>query len=231
MKASLADRAVMDSKIARIAAVSQLSDLDDTFSIVELDITDQKKQAADGQRNRHQHTSLKLSCPTQWNPTLVMIESIVNMHSEVQNSLKKIGHAELCLYATELDMLKDLMKFLKEFKSLTELVSSNGPNLSLVSRMELKIRRLCKIYATDDDWLKEIKRKVAANVGKRLSSNDAASIQRILDPDTKRLIDKETSVGLLKEAVKKCYDRGIRTTAGTEGKAIYAWTHILHYCM
>jgi len=37
---------------------------------------------------------LKLSCPTQWNSSLVMVESIVDLFKPVQNALKKIGHED-----------------------------------------------------------------------------------------------------------------------------------------
>jgi len=56
-------------------------------------------------RSDHHDTTLKLSCPTTWNSTLTMIESIADLYNEVQNALKKIGHAELCLHAEEIDYL------------------------------------------------------------------------------------------------------------------------------
>ena len=78
---------------------------------------------------------------------------MVDLYTEVQNALKKIGHAELCFRADEVDMLKDLVRFLKEFETLTELVIASGPNLSVVSLMELKIRKICKLRSTDDCFL------------------------------------------------------------------------------
>ena len=64
----------MDRLIARISAVSQLGDLNDTFPVVDNDDVkedDQRPSAA-----VHQHTTLKLSFPTRWNSSLVMIESL-----------------------------------------------------------------------------------------------------------------------------------------------------------
>jgi len=104
---------------------------------------------------------------------------------------------------------RSIISFLKEFKLLTELVNASGPTLSFISLLELKIRKMCKINPTDDDWLKEVKTNVAANVGKRIASNEAAKIQRVLDPGTKELVPKETAVGLLEAAVQKCRERGI----------------------
>jgi len=202
--AATADRAEVEKLIARVSAVSELHELDDTFPVADeaTDVDPPKENV----RRDHQHTTLKLSCPTRWNSSLTMIESIVDLQAEVQNSLKRIGHAELCIHAQELDMLQQLVKFLKEFETFTDLVSTAGPTLSLVS---LKIRKMCKISPSDDAWMKEVKRKIIANVGRRLTSNEAAKVQRILDPDTKGLVATDIATALLRVAVDKCCDRGI----------------------
>ena len=49
--------------------------------------------------------------------------------------------------------------FLKEFEIFTDLVSSAGPTLSLMSLMELMIMKMCKILPNDDKWLKAVKNK------------------------------------------------------------------------
>ena len=117
----------------------------------------------------------------------------------------------------ELDMLKQLVHFLKEFETFTELVGASGPTLSLVALMELKIRKMCKVNSTDESWMKEVKTKIAANVSRRLTSNEAAKIQRVLDPDTKALVATNAAVLLLQEAVTKCSDRGIITLPTNQG--------------
>lgn len=43
--------------------------------------------------------------------------------------------------------------------------------------MELKIRKMCKVNSKDESWMKEVKSKIAANVSRRLTSNEAAKIQ------------------------------------------------------
>jgi len=55
-----------------------------------------------------------------------MVESIVDLHGEVHNAFKRLGHAELCLHAEETDMLKELVMFLKEFEGFTDLISTSG---------------------------------------------------------------------------------------------------------
>jgi len=66
--------------------------------------------------------------------------------------------------------------------------------------------------------LKEIETKIAANMGRRLILNEAAKAQRILDPDTKGLVDKETATRVLKEAVKKCRDQEILNSTEEQSK-------------
>lgn len=76
---------------------------------------------------------------------------------------------------------------------------------------------------TDDDWLKEIKTKIAANVGRRLVSNNAAKIQRILDPDTKSIVEKNTAATLLLDAIQKCCDRGVLSMQQPQGIVVFAF--------
>lgn len=225
--ASAADRVEVDRLTARIAAATKIQELDDTFPVVDNEDAGEDSNFDAKQSRGRQHTTLKLSCPTRWNSSLVMIESIRDLHSEVQNALKKIGHAELCIHAEELDMLKQLASFLKEFETFTDLVSSAGPTLSLISLMELKIRKMCKILPNDDAWLKAVKNKVAANVGRRLKSNEAAKIQRILDPDTKGIVARDTAAALLLEAATKCSERGIISLEDEPGMILLK-TKILH---
>jgi len=218
--AATADRTAMDRLNERISAVFEVDELDETYPVVD---NEDSGDNDDNQRRVHQHTTLKLSCPTRWNSTLVMLESINDLYNEVQNALKKIGHVELCLHADEIDMVKQLVTFLKEFQLLTELVSTSGPTLSFVSLAELKIRKVCKVNPTDDDWLKEIKTKIAANVGRRLVSNNAAKIQRILDPDTKSIVEKNTAATLLLDAIQKCCDRGVLSMQQPQGIVVFAF--------
>lgn len=216
------DRTELDKLRTRISATSEVVELDDTYPIVDHgNVADAGDHVANEHGlHQHQHATLKMSCPTRWNSVLVMIDSILDLQSEVQNALKQVGHAELCLHASEIDMLKQLAQFLKEFESLTELVSTSGPNLSLISLMELKIRKMCKRNPTDEDWLTAVKSKISANVGRRLTSNDAAKVQRILDPGTKGLVSKDVSAAILRDAVKKCSDRGILPQADHTGSKL-----------
>jgi len=100
---------------------------------------------------------------------------------------------------------------------------------ALVSLMELKIRKMCTIYPSDDAWMKEVKRKISSNVGRRLTSNEAAKVQRILDPDTKGLMDTDTATALLRAAVDKCRNRGILTLGERQGIKKTIFVEVLYY--
>jgi len=82
---STADSAEVDKLFARISAVSEVAELDN-FPVVEYD--EQESLLSPQHENReveHRHTTLKLSCPTRWNSTLAMVESI-DLQGEVQNA-------------------------------------------------------------------------------------------------------------------------------------------------
>ena len=122
---STADSAEVDKLFARISAVSEVAELDN-FPVVEYD--EQGSQLSPQGENRQverRHSTLKLSYPTRWNSTLAMVESI-DLQGEVHSSFKRLGHAELCLHAEETDMLKELVRFLKEFEGFTDLISTSG---------------------------------------------------------------------------------------------------------
>ena len=96
---STADRAEVDKLFVHIIAVSEDAELDN-FPVIEYD--EQGSLLSPQGENREvedRHTTLKLSCPTRWNSTLAMVQSIIDLHREVQNALKRLGHAKLCLHA------------------------------------------------------------------------------------------------------------------------------------
>lgn len=72
--------------------------------------------------SEHRHVTLKAVCPTKWNSSLKMIESIINVQRKVMNMLKRIGKAELRLGGEEMEMQQQLRAFLKPFETFTDLV-------------------------------------------------------------------------------------------------------------
>ena len=75
---STADRAEVDKLFVRIIAVSEDAELDN-FPVIEYDEQGSLRSPQGENREvEHRHTTLKLSCPTRWNSTLAMVESIVD---------------------------------------------------------------------------------------------------------------------------------------------------------
>ena len=89
---------------------------------------------------------MKASCSARWNPTLLMLESIINLEREVDNVLKHDGYRELCLHADELDILKELIDFLRHFKTLTDVFGVSQFTLSIMPIMKIKIKSCVSLH-------------------------------------------------------------------------------------
>jgi len=129
--AAVEDKHVIDTLKAKMSEVSDIIDTDEQFPISDNDHGADTDETSNETANRteHRHVTLKGACPTRWNSSLIMIESVTDRSFEVMNMLKRIGKAELCLDAEELDILEQLKAFLKPFETFTDLVSSNIPSL------------------------------------------------------------------------------------------------------
>jgi len=121
---SLADAAKLEELRKKIKMAQEIIDLDDQFPIsLDNSIVNADPESAgtvgESSHHPHKHATLKGSCPTRWNSTLAMIESVCDLQKAVDNSLKKISHAELCFNANEVELLQALKTFLKEFAKFT----------------------------------------------------------------------------------------------------------------
>ena len=88
-------------------------------------------QYAEPNANKKHHT-LKQSCPTRWNSISYMLDSVIDLWTELNEALKFNGNRELCLSQDDKLVLCELQRFLRSFHDLTELVSSEQPHLGLV---------------------------------------------------------------------------------------------------
>ena len=127
------DKTVIDAFKKKISDVTELLDTDDQYPVME-------DNTPSPNTEQHHHISLKAACPTRWNSTLSMIDSIVDMKREVMNALKRIGKADMCLDTDEIELLVEMKNFLKPFESFTGLVSTQTATLSLVPLIKLQIR-------------------------------------------------------------------------------------------
>ncbi len=198
------DKRVVDELVEKMSSVSELLDIDQQIVPGTDDAAEEEKPA----HKEHRHQTLKAACPTRWNSLLVMLESIVQLQREVDNALKRNGNSELRLHEDELDVVKELVKFLKPFQDLTYLISSSGPTLSLLPFIKAKIRNLCTYQATDDERLTTVKNAVLNKLDARIPDTDEVKLHQILDPDTKDLIARPEATALLEQAIARLTERG-----------------------
>ena len=140
-----------------------------------------------------------------------MIESVIDLKREVQNALKRIGKADLCLHEDELDFLSELATFLKPFKELSDLFSLSIPTLSTIPLMKARIRNLCTVAHTDDEKMKLIKQAVLRKLDIRFPVTDIVKLHQLLDPETKGLIPRTEAAAILEGAVQSAIDKGFMT--------------------
>jgi len=180
MRANADSVKVMEKMKESVEKVNEILDLDDQYPVEdasdEINVEDQRG---------HQHTTLKSSCPTRWNSTLTMIESVLDLKREMQNTLKRTCHY-MCLTDAEFDLLSEFRAFLSHFKHFTDLYGNEMPTLSSVQLMKLKIRKLCTHDVNNDDTIRSLKRKILNNVDRRFPFTAAMKLSQLLDPDTIR---------------------------------------------
>ncbi len=190
--ASTKDKEIVTNMQKHLAAVSNLLDLDSQFSDAlsqnteeNDDLDAETETVAKAKQPKPLHQSLKASCPTRWNSTLFMIESIVQLRRELDNALKRDGRRELCLHEEEFDFLQELIVFLQPFKELTDIFGATQPSLSNIPLMKLKIKKLCNCSPQEDTKMKAIKAAVLAKVDYRFPDTDRIKLHQLLDPETK----------------------------------------------
>ena len=139
--AASGDKEIIDKLQDKMAQVNNILELDDQFE-PSLPLQDDADTLVKDSlpRKVHKRRSLKVVCITRWNSTPEMIESICQLKREIQNVLKRIGHADMCLYEHELDLIAELIALLKSVKDLTGLCSfSTSLTLSVIPMVKTRI--------------------------------------------------------------------------------------------
>lgn len=73
------DKDVIEVLKQVIMQTNELLELDDQYSISDGDNENDNGESLVAETRLHHHHSQKLSCPTRWNSSLMMIESIVDL--------------------------------------------------------------------------------------------------------------------------------------------------------
>ncbi len=200
-RSAIEDKEVIRQMKEKIETVNEILDLDDQFSL-DTATDDSGSNVKETDQHRHRHITLKSACPTRWNSTLTMIESIIDLRVEIQNALKRSGNFEACLHDNDFELLDELKTFLIPFKDFTDLVSNEMPTLSLIQLIKIKIKKLCTPQVRDDESIAMLKSKILENVDRRFPISVTMKINQLLDPETKDLIPRAESSAILEKAIK-----------------------------
>lgn len=161
---------------------------------------------------RLRHLTLKGSCPTRWNSTQTMIESVSDLQKSVNNCLKKVGCIDLCFSSGKVSQLMILKQFLKKFEAFTDVFSTNMRVLLMVPLTKLQIRCICQTHVDDDDAIGSLKFHTLQSLDNRLPENDFMKLSQLLDPMTKAVHPQTDALCLLQKALHLAIQKGILST-------------------
>ena len=150
------------------------------------------------------HKTLKTTVPTRWNSVLNMIRSLVSLHKEVNEILKRIGKALLCLMPDDIKLLGDLVSFLEDFEKFTLIISEVSPNLSAKPLIRARIKKICAVAPKDPPLMKKVKELIVKNMDKRIPITDLVKASAVFDPAVRDItMTKDESRGLLQNLHEK----------------------------
>jgi hypothetical protein len=137
----------------------------------------------------------------------MMIESVLDLQSAVNEALKKIGKFDICLSADDICVLNELRGFLCNFKPLTLLVSECNPNLSLLPLLRSRVMKACEqLYdefgqCTDSPAIIALKKLVRNAVDKRIKISELVKLSCCFDPVVRNaVLSNDECVRLLQDA-------------------------------
>ena len=128
---------------------------------------------------------LRQEVVTRWNSALEMMSSLLSLKEEVNEALKRTGHYDMCIKATEWNVISQLCKLLMTFKDLTEVASGSIVGLSVIPLIRAKIKSACVSDASDCDEVALLKTKILSCLDKRFPMTDVVKIASLLDPASK----------------------------------------------
>jgi len=160
----------------------------------ETDNNDTLQSASASHATSSGNQTLKMLVCTRWNSSLMMIESILDLQSSVNEALKKIGKFDLCLTQEDICILNELRTFLGHFKSLTMLVSECNPNLSLLPLLRTRILKACERsvdefgQCSDSPAIIRLKKLVLSATDKRIKVSELVKLTCCFDPAVRNAV-------------------------------------------
>ena len=175
----------------------------DSIADVQLELNaDENSPVAEGLT--HEHQTLKHSVPTRWNSIYTMVSSILDLHEQVNEVLKRIGKATLCFMNDDIELLQNLKIFLEPFLKFTLIVSEVSPNLSAIPLIRGRIKKMCVIETDDHPIMKRLKKLINENLDRRIPNSDLVKLSCVFDPAVRDMLFSNEEC---KELIKETYEK------------------------
>jgi len=132
--------------------------------------------------------TLKQECPTRWNSTYLMLESVLEQYDMIHDILKERSELRF-LYAVDQDILKEVTAFLTHFKSASELACCDRkPTLHMVAPLHHRLlSTACAESPNDSAVIWEMKSKGRAVLASKVRLDVRHDAAAFLNPCMKGL--------------------------------------------
>ncbi|CAG4977728.1 unnamed protein product [Parnassius apollo] len=143
-------------------------------------------QTSDEFCNMNHVPSIKTSSPTRWHSMLAMLESLAHFcnRNPVNRMLSQISQHDLKIYQQEWNLLEDLIRFLREFREVVEMLSTQKTaSLNLALVFHLEIRDILNSLSDEETLIMlTLKNNMLAKLDKRFPITDKIVVAALLDP-------------------------------------------------
>jgi len=154
----------------------------------ELELNEQQELFAEKPKAAHTKTTLKKDCPTRWNCTLALLQSLCSNRLLVVRCLQNIRAYDKIPEDGEWETMEELSKFLQVFKTATEVLNGEKyPTSGLVVILKAEIERALVDQPTDSDCIGELKRNMRDHLNKRMPTTELQVCAAILDPSMRNM--------------------------------------------
>ncbi len=120
----------------------------------ELELNEQQEIFVDKPKAAHAKTTIKKDCPTRWNCTLALLQSLCSNRLLVERCLQKIRAYEKIPEDDEWIKMDELSNFLQVFKTATNVLNGEKyPTSGLVVILKAEIERALVDKLTDSDCI------------------------------------------------------------------------------
>ncbi|CAG5037111.1 unnamed protein product [Parnassius apollo] len=143
-------------------------------------------QTSDEFGNMNHVPSIKTSSPTRWHSMLAMLESLAHFcnRNPVNRMLSQISQHDLKIYQQEWNLLEDLIRFLRKFREVVEMLSTQKTaSLNLALVFHLEIRDILNSLSDEETLIMlTLKNNMLAKLDKRFPITDKIVVAALLDP-------------------------------------------------